>query len=876
MVTTASRRQLTSLHTTHRRYGSARGATARGLCAAVVVAVLAGGVAAAEKPVAADHAAKMAASQQLFTRTVRPWLEKNCLECHAGAKVKSDFNLSTRESLLKGGDKGAAVLPGRGANSPLVKYIRHDTKPHMPPKKPAAPADIVVAVTRWIDLGAAYDKPLGAIAAAKKQLTVTEKDKEYWAYRPLQRVALPDVKDKAWVRTPLDRFLLAKMEARGVTPAAEAARRTLVRRLFFDLIGLPPAPGEVEAAIATPDFDKAWEALVDRLLASPHFGERWGRHWLDPARFAESHGFEHDYPRPFAYHYRDFVIRAFNRDMPYDQFVRWQIAGDELAPNDPEALAATGFLGAGVFPTQITTSEAERIRYDALDDMLATTGYTMLALTVACARCHDHKYDPIPTRDYYRMLSAFTTTVRSEIEWDFGSEAEKKAARDFEARLQPLVAERKQFEEKELPKRFAAWIAEPRARHAAIPKVEAKLHALLQGLWNGSRTFDKLDAKARTELLNWYKPRDDEWKKRDASVQELEKQRPKSIRVKMQICTEGLKPMRLHTADASIPDFYPQTYYLKRGDVNQKDGVAESGFLQVLMRSSDGAALWATPKPEGARTSFRRAALAKWLTDTRYGAGALAARVIVNRLWHHHFGRGIVATINDFGLQGETPTHPELLEWLANDLVEHGWNLKRLHRMIVLSQAYRLSGATHAAGMDADPDNRLWWHRPRRRLEAEIIRDNLLAVGGRLDPAIFGPGTLDENMRRRSIYFTVQRSKLIPFLQVFDWPDSLTSAGARPTTVVAPQALLFLNNPQVRACAAGLASRLLPDAQKDLAAAVDHAYRLAFARQPSSHERAEGTAFLSARRAKLGGNLERALSDYTLVLLSLNEFIYVD
>lgn len=770
MVTTASGRQIKGFHLSH-RYGSTRITIASGMWVTIVLAVLAGGAAAADKPVAADHAAKMATSQQLFTRTVRPWLEKNCLECHGGAKVKSDFNLSTRESLLKGGEKGVAVLPGRGENSALVKYIRHVEKPYMPPKKPAAPADIVSAVTRWIDLGAAYDKPLGTVVAAKKLLTVTEKDKDYWAYRPLQRVTPPVVKDKAWVRTPLDRFLLAKMEACGVRPTREAGRRTLVRRLYFDLIGLPPTPEEIESVVVAPDFDKAWEALVDRLLANPHFGERWARHWLDPARFGESHGFEHDSPRPFAYYYRDFVIRAFNRDMPYGLFVRWQLAGDELAPNDPEALAATGFLGAGVFPTQITTSEAERIRYDALDDMLATTGYTMLALTVACARCHDHKYDPIPTRDYYRLLSAFSTTVRSEIEWDFGGAAGRR---------------------------------------------------------------------------------------------------------KMQICTEGLKPMRLHTADASIPDFYPQTYYLKRGDVNQKDGVAELSFLQVLMSSPDGAAHWATPKPKGAHTSFRRAALAKWLTDSRYGAGALAARVIVNRLWHHHFGRGIVATINDFGLQGETPTHPELLEWLANDLVEHGWSLKRLHRMIVLSQVYRLSGASNAAALKADPENRLWWHRPRRRLEAEIIRDNLLAVGGRLDSAMFGPGTLDENMRRRSIYFTVQRSKLIPFLQVFDWPDSLTSAGARPTTVVAPQALLFLNNPQVRACAAGFAERLLPAAKMDLGAAVDRAYRLAFARPPSPREREEGMVFLNARRATIGGNLQRALNNYALVLLSLNEFIYVD
>jgi mono/diheme cytochrome c family protein len=865
-----------TLHSTNQRRGRTRGAAKLGLCVAVVLAFLAGEAAAAEKQIAADHAAKMAASQELFARTVRPWLENNCLGCHGGAKVRSGFNLSTRAMLLKGGDKGAAVLPGRGANSPLVKFIGHDDKPYMPPKKPAASADIVAAVTRWIDLGAAYDKPLGSVAAAKQPLTVTDKDKEYWAYRPLQRVSPPSVKDGAWARTPPDRFLLAKLETRGVTPAAAADRRTLVRRLYFDLIGLPPKPEEVESVASAADFDTAWEALVDRLLASPHFGERWARHWLDPARFGESHGFEHDYPRPFAYHYRDFVIRAFNRDLPYDRFLRWQIAGDELAPNDSEALAATGFLGAGVFPTQITTSEAERVRYDALDDMLATTGYTMLALTVACARCHDHKFDPIPTRDYYRLLSAFTTTVRSEIDWDFGSDTEKKSRADFEARLQPLVAERKRFEEKELPGRLVGWIADQRTRHAPLPKIEPRLHALLQGLRDGGRTFDKLDAKGRTDLLNWFKPRDDEWKKRDAQVREMEKQRPKSTVVKMQICSEGLKPMRHHTSDGSIPDFYPKTYILKRGDVNQKDGEAETSFLQVLMRGPDGAAHWATPKPAAARTSFRRAALAKWLTDTRQGAGALAARVIVNRLWHHHFGRGIVATINDFGLQGESPTHPELLEWLANDLVEHAWSLKHLHRTIVLSQAYRMSAATHPAGLKADPDNRLWWHRPRRRLEAEIIRDNLLAVGGRLDVTMFGPGTLDEGMRRRSIYFTVQRSRLIPFLQVFDWPDSLTSAGARPNTVVAPQALLFLNSPQVRACAAGFADRLLPSAQNSLPEAVEQAYQLAFARPPNPREKEEGTAFLSARRAASRESLKRALSDYALVLLSLNEFIYVD
>ena len=326
--------------------------------------------------------------------------------------------------------------------------------------------------------------------------------------------------------------------------------------------------------------------------------------------------------------------------------------------------------------------------------------------------------------------------------------------------------------------------------------------------------------------------------------------------------------MRHHTAVGTIPDFYPETFVLHRGDTAQKAGRADPGVLQVLSRHPDGERHWPAAKPEGSRTSFRRAALAAWLTDADAGAGAgaLAARVIVNRLWHHHFGRGLVSTVNDFGFQGDPPTHPELLEWLAHDLVGHGWTLKRMHKLMVMSRTYQLSGAATASGAALDPDNRLWHHRPRRRLEAEAVRDALLAVGGRLDPAMFGPGTLDEGMTRRSVYFTVKRSRLIPMLQVFDWPDTLTSAAARPTTTVAPQALLFLNSPHVRTWAAGFAARL--DAA-DPAAAIDRAYRLAFARPPTAAERREGLAFLAGRGA--GG-----LAEYALALMGLNEFVYVD
>jgi mono/diheme cytochrome c family protein len=843
---------------------------------AAVALLAAASVAPAADPVPADHAAKMAAARELFKEKVRPFLVANCLECHGGAKTKSGFSMATREGLLKGGDRGPVVQLGKGRGSPLVRFVAREDEPHMPPKAPA-PKEAVELLAKWIDLGAAYDKPLveSADVAAKKPLVVTEKDRDYWAYRPLQKVAPPAVRDAAWPRNPIDRFLLAKMEAAGVAPAADADRRTLIRRVTFDLTGLPPTPEEVEAFV-NDTSPTAYEKVVDRLLASSAYGERWARHWLDPARYGESHGFEHDYHRPFAYHYRDFVIKALNADMPYDRFVRWQVAGDELAPDDPLALAATGFLGAGVYPTQITNREAERVRYDAMDDMLATTGHAVLALTVGCARCHDHKYDPIPTRDYYRMLAAFTTTVRSEVEVDLGTPEEKKATADFEAKLKPFTDELKRYEQKELPEKLTAWVAERKEKEEGPPKVaDVKAAAVLKMLWGGKQTFDRLPDTHKEAVSKWFAPQDAGWKERKAKVTDLEKERPKNTKTKIQATTEGLRPMRHHTATADIPDFYPETYFLNRGDPSQKDGPAAPGFLQVLSRSAEGEKHWTAAKPAGARTSFRRTTLANWLTDTDAGAGALAARVIANRLWHHHFGRGIVATLNDFGFQGDPPTHPELLEWLASDLVSHGWALKRLHKRIVTSRAYQLSGATTPTGAKLDPDNKLWWHRPRKRLEAEAIRDNLLAVAGVLDRTMYGPGTLDQGMKRRSIYFQVQRSQLIPMLQVFDWPDTLTSAAARPTTVVAPQALVFLNSPHVRGWAAAFAGRVRPAAEKGLPAVVDAAYRTAFGRPPTADETDAGVAFLTERGAT-AGKLDRAISEFALAVVSLNEFIYVE
>jgi cytochrome c553 len=768
---------------------------------------------------ASSFAAAADPGLELFEAKIRPALVEHCYACHSAEaakanKLRGSLLLDTKAGWAAGGDTGPSIVPGKPKESLLIQSLKYEGDVHMPPKG-KLPAAVIADFEKWVSLGA--PDPRDGKAAPAGRVIDIEEGKKYWAFQPLQKTRVPSTEYPA--KNEIDAFLASKWEAAGIAPAKEVEPRAWLRRVYFDLIGLPPTPEQVAAfeQSAIRDPQSAMEKVVDDLLKSPHYGERWARHWLDPARYAESHGFEHDYHRPNAYHYRDFLIKAFNANMPYKQFVEWQIAGDELAPDDREALAATGFLGAGVYPTQITTREAERVRYDAMDDMLATTGHAMLGLTVACARCHDHKYDPIPTKDYYRMLSAFTTTVRSEVEFIDGPDDEKAKVPGFEAKKAKLADELKKIKDKTSP-----------------------------------------EAKAK-----------------QAEIAAHEKTAPQVKRIKIQATTEGLQPMRHHTAEGSIPDFYKETYLLRRGDTAAKDGVMQLGFLQVAARAPD--SKWMVGKSPNPRTSGRRTSLAHWITDTENGAGALAARVMVNRMWHHHFGRGIVSTLNDFGKQGEPPTHPELLEWLANDFVQSGWDVKRMHKKMVLSKAYALgsieyrvrsteSKAVPVGETKKDPDNKLFWRRDKHRLEAEAIRDNLLAVGGVLDTTMYGPGTLNQAMTRRSIYFQVQRSQLIPMLQVFDWPDTLTSAGARSTTVVAPQALVFMNNANVKAWASGFAKRLQPAFDKSPADAVDLAYRTAFARPPSQDELKLGVDYLKAG----------TLAEYALALMSLNEFIYVE
>jgi hypothetical protein len=843
-------------------------------------------------------AAGVSAGIQYFEEKVRPLLIAHCYECHSvdAKELRGGLLLDTKAGWQQGGDNGPAIVPGKPKASLLVRAISYtDEELQMPPKGKLAQAEIDI-LTKWIDGGAPDPREGQATRQTQRTIDIAA-GRKYWAFQPLAKVeppsvALSSVAHSFRERSPnhaerddytaIDRFTYAKLSERGLTTTPPADRRVLLRRAYLTLIGLPPTYDEVQ------DFEDdtspdAWEKVIDRLLASPHYGERWGRHWLDLARFGESHGFEHDYDRPHAYHYRDFVIKALNQDLPYDTFVRWQLAGDEIEPDNPLALMATGFLAGGVHATQITANQVEKERYDELDDMLATTGTAMLGLTIGCARCHDHKFDPIPNVDYYRLLSTFTTTVRSEMEINLDPEAFRSATEKYKSDHQPLVAAVAKHESEQVAKSFNAWLVGKSKQAVAIGEL-AKMpkpaqDALASVAKNGAA---KLTTEQRTALFSWFKTTDADWQKLNAAVAEHAKTEPKLPKVL--VSSEGVPAVRLHTQGG---DFLEKTHFLRRGDPNQKLGDATQSFLQVLMTGADGEKQWKMPPPAGWRTSYRRRALADWITDTQHGAGHLLARVIVNRLWHYHFGRGIVATPSDFGAQGTPPSHPELLDWLARELIRHEWRLKPIHKLILTSAAYQQGSAIDPAKAAIDRDNVYLWRWSPRRLEAEAIRDSLLAATGELDRTMYGPGTLDEAMKRRSIYLTVKRSKLIPMLQLFDAPDANQGIGRRATTTVAPQALLLMNSPIVREWAVAMSRKAATARESDReevtpAETLRRVFQMALARDPTDEELAQSTAFLDRQmqtyqaEGKHAQAAETSLADFCQTLLGLNELVYVE
>lgn len=743
-----------------------------------------------------------------------------------------------------------------------------------------------------------------ATNAARPEMIVTDKHRQYWSFLPLTNPPLPAVKNSSATRTPVDHFILAALEEKKLALSPHANARTLVRRIYFDLIGLPPTPEQIDAFVQqfARNSQSAVAALVDELLASPHYGERWARHWLDVVRYADSDGSESDADRPTAHHFRDFVIRSLNDDLAFDIFVRWQLAGDELEPDNPQAVAATGFIVAGThaaLPANLMEEERRRERFNELDDMIATTGSAMLGLTLACARCHDHKYDPIPRRDYYRIQCAFNGGDRAEVPLAPLEEALRYREADAKWKGEFETAK----------KRLDDWLKDTRKTHATAAKA-AKIDALK--ISDDEKVLLKNDAETKEakelvkKFTNELKVEDKdfrpflseeeraEWDSREKAFKEVETRKPKALSTAYGFADFGAKPR--------------ETFLLARGDFRAKSEPVELGFLTALTRGKTPADYWTAARAEGRRSDStqQRRAMAEWMTDTNHGAGTLVARVIVNRVWQHHFGQGLVRTVNDFGARCDPPTHPELLEWLTSEFVKGGWKLKPLHRLIMTSSVYLQETTFDAARAKADPDNRLLWRRRPQRIESEILRDAMLAVSGTLNPEMFGPAfkapvapeaIQARNMkdpypkdlkdtpatRRRSVYMFHKRVVQQPLMQAFDGPDAQASCGRRENTTVAPQALALLNDKFVRARALDFAQRVEKEVGMQPEAQVRLAWRLALGREPSTNELKSGTTFLNTQlqqrsnRDPAKTETQRlALADFCQTIFALNEFIYVD
>jgi len=1152
-----------------------------------------------------------------FESRIRPVLVEKCYNCHSvkaadQGKLKGGFYIDVREGLLRGGDSGPAVIPGHPEKSLLMQVIRHEIiDMQMPPKKAKLSDQQIADMAQWIKDGCT-DPRTGELPETEEQIIDLEAARTFWSFRPLKKVTPPPVKDTAWIVNPIDQFMLHELEAKGIPFAPEALKTTLIRRLYMGLTGLAPSKAEVEVFLNEKD-PQNWSALVEKVLRSQRFGERWARHWLDLARFAESNGYAFDKDRKGAFHYRDFVIKALNEDLPYDEFVRMQLAGDLIDQKSHDHVAATGFIAAGPFTSQQTAKERERSRYEQLDDLIGTVSTAMLGLSVACARCHDHKFDPISSDDYYSMITAFGKTGFQTVGTDFKPEIYKTAKEEFERNHQPIVKALKAYEDNDLPKRATEWHKEWQSHevdetllakrqkdweakhipiikrsglkqypieilsstatgnatiqtdsahitrltganpekatytlegdagpvpqiaaimleifadeglpgkgpgratngnfvlsnftvesngepvkltealadfsqkghpiahtidtnkktgwavsgaigkdHIAVFKLEKPIasqdavslkivmdhqyghrHGLgkfrLRALsdfpkstdeikgeavvpqtiatillkdtrsdteakavrdyylrtnattpfeandwrhlstkeaieldaidfaqletwktvdWkdkkditttNGyayrridsTRNFPviltlkvagnveawlngesvvkrengnfkqvdtrhvylrkgandlvvKLDTKNNKPRLNfglktgagketlallnkpgltaeqsislakWHAPYDAKWKKLKADLDASKAKEPKP------------KLTEVYQAKKNGTTYGKYTiHHLVRGNSDVKLEPANPGFMDVLMRPEVSDEKWLKDTKE----AEPRVAFANWITDEKEGAGSLLARVIVNRIWKQHMGKGIVASASNFGTTGDMPTHPELLDWLAMTLIENDWSQKSIHRLILNSAVYRQGVATSDVGLSLDPDNKLLWTRPRQRIEAEVIRDRLIQMSGNLETKMYGKGTLSLTDPRRSVYLTVKRSKLLPFLQLFDAPDAIEGKEMRNETNSAPQSLTLLNSKFVREMSAKLATRIKADSNEAL---VTQLYWETFSRTPRPQELIYLAEFLSRQTNLYEGDAkaaDKAKIDLCQLLICSNEFVYID
>jgi hypothetical protein len=837
-----------------------------------------------------------------YERTLLPIFRARCLGCHAGSQARAGLDLRTRGDLLEGGHSGPGVVPGSPKDSLLYQTLLNG---RMPPGGKMPPAELA-RVEAWIRAGAP-----GAPSAG------------HWAFRTPRAPVVPAVRGAARARNPIDRFLLSLLERKGLAFSPDADRRTLVRRVTYDLIGLPPSPAEVEDFVTDTRAD-AYERLVDRLLADPRYGERWARHWLDTAGYADSEGvLQEDRIRPNAWRYRDYVIRAFNEDRPYDRFVREQIAGDELVdyrnagrytPEIVESLTATGFLRTAVDATRddFNPHQYGEYQYRMLHDTQTIVSSTVMGLAVQCTRCHSHKYEPLSQRDYYGLQALFAGAVRprgtllpsARRQVVAATAAEQKQAQETNARIDSILAA--------LADKQAALLRDFRLRHlndrlAAMPEAERAPIRAAADTPEVKRTADQKALVAKyaglveppVELLAKGYP---EFKQRRA---ELEQQREAEQAGRINLTT-----IRAFYDQDAAP---PPTRMLLRGDWLRPGEPVEPAVPDVLARAFRPLG-WSAPAP-GAATTGRRRAFADWLADPR---NPLTARVMVNRVWAHHFGAGIVSSVDNFGRSGAAPSHPELLDYLAcyftagaaapgprgqalgSETPTGAWSVKRLHRLILTSSAYRQASAWREAAATVDPENRLLWRQRPRRLEAEVIRDAVLSVSAMLDPRMYGEpvpiearpsGEIvandEENRGRRSIYLLARRSLPVDLLNAFDAPVMETNCARRVTSTTATQALAQMNGTFITHQARHFARRILsekvaPDWEAD-ARRLEIAYLLALSRGPAPRERAAARQFLRDQTARYiaaqktpGVSTELAWTDLCQALLTSNEFIYID
>ena len=968
--------------------------SARRLTATLLLLV--GGFTAAAR--AADEAAFSAEDVKFYESQVKPILDDKCLKCHGGEKTKADLRVTSRGALLRGGESGLAVNLEKPDTSLILKMINYADDDHQMPPKQKLPAEQIAIITNWVKKGLPWTP--GVVdehAEAKKKPIINDETRNYWAYRKPVKSDAPKVSNPAWAANPLDALVLADLDRNGLKPAPPAAAEVLIRRAYYDLIGLPPTATEVAefaAAMANNRDPKAYEKLIDQLLANPHYGEKWGRHWLDVVGYADTNGYERDGNKPNSWRYRDYVVKAFNEDKPYDRFVQEQIAGDELAGRNADTITATGYYRMGLWDDE--PADRELAKYDNLDRIVATTSGAMLGMALGCARCHDHKRDPILQDDYYRMLGFFSNIKHMnnggpDIETKVSSPAADKAAWDqrvavlekevaaaekaFIAKLpaqeQQAVSSSKSFTrlsyrqykghydqlpdfdklEVERKGEIADGLIDPAisGRNEDYGFVfEGELEVLNAGTYtfrldsddgarlsiNGKKVLEmdgihgltgyqdatvKLTAGKAKLRLDYFQAVGGKglkllWSGSGIGTRVLARGSDVAAGAALDLATRmddrGVELLgtgayasyrsarrELNHLRANPPGEYlalsitenggvSDTFVLARGNPANKTKKVEPGFPTVL-----GFPEPALPKgPQG-----RRSLLADWIINPD---NPLTARVMANRLWQHHFGRGIVATANDFGKLGEQPSNQPLLDWLALELVNRKWSIKAMHRVIMTSNTYRMSSQDDPAALAKDAGNVHQWRFNMRRLTAEEIRDSILLVDGSLNLAIGGPSVFapmpkavlatssqpqnawgkssaDDEVRR-SLYIKVKRSLVHPLLSMHDFADTDASCPVRFATTVPTQALTMLNSEFIHERAAAFARRLVAEEPKSLDRQIALGLRLVTQREPQATEIRRANAFIADLRTKEGLEPAEALKLFCLMALNLNEFVFLD